>query len=133
MKVAISSNEVINSLYARSALRAMAARQPDGLVGFMLTPDHVNALIPVVKDAFMWSASMCEASYVNVSQEEFYATFDVEADPEPLVPLLIQATILAAEYFLLGAACAPNIEPIMKKAQRLLMKFRTQIVHITPY
>ncbi len=52
MKITLSISEILRSVYANSALNAMALEAPGGIVAFVLSPAHENALYQMARDAF---------------------------------------------------------------------------------
>lgn len=131
MKITISFDTLLDALYSRSALRAMAASTPDGIVGFMLTSDHEIALRSVLTDAFSAACAHVGAKAL-VEADGLVCDTVAPTIPEAYAAALKNAVILLAESIILGASASRD-ESHLSLALRVLSELSTRSAVITPH
>lgn len=96
MKITISTNDVIQAIYANSALQAEAAQWPNGVVAALLSTDAEPALRRISRDAF---AAVIAATTTTSIPWQLTAADDIQlaaACDESTPPLASQSTATAS-------------------------------------
>lgn len=96
MKITISTNDVIQAIYANSALQAEAAQWPNGVVATLLSSDAEPALRRIARDAF---AAVIAATATTSIPWQLTAADDIQlaaACEESTPPVASQTTAAAS-------------------------------------
>ncbi len=124
MKITLSLADLLDGIYAESALAALAASSPSGIVSFILTPDNEAALRRIARDAFAATIALAgdDWAIAAASDEELSAEYNglPTIDSDTLVEKLRTAATFMLLHLIYACAGSQRASSALESAKALI-------------
>ncbi len=141
MKITLPVSDILDGAYANTALSAMAQETPGGIIAFVLSPVHRNALQRMARDAFAAAISFAGGSWQALASEDelhFEAQCDDHLLPSPtsLAEQLRSAVTALLIHMIFASANAPQAAAALSLAKSILASMNrraTTLPYLSPH
>ena len=125
MKITLSIADIIDGVYANSVLTAMALEAPDGIIAFVLSPAHEDALRRMAHDAFAAATALAGGSWqalesADTDRLEILCVDELYADPATCAIQLRAAVTALIIHMIFASANAPQAAAALSTAKSIL-------------
>lgn len=131
MKITLSENNILTSLYARSAMQTYVAEHPGGYVANILTTAQAPACRAIISDAFNIALAALQPGWRRVEADQpgqlaAEAPDDLSLDTTTVAALLEVAVAEYAVCIIFGVAGDRRAATAHATASSVLSKFNTR-------